>query len=222
MSPHSYDVEDRQGPSPSKGLVMRMSLRVLVLAVVASALIAVRAQAQEKKPKTQEEMFARIAQALPEKAPAQPKAKRKVLVFSKTSGFRHSSIPVGTKTIAMMGDKTGAFVAVLTEDESYFEPEKLKVFDAVLMLNTTGYKDNSIEPLCPAFKKDDAEGERRAREREEVLKRSLVEFVSGGKGLMGIHAATDTYKAWKEFNTIMGGAFESHPWGAGSKVTVKV
>ena len=31
----------------------------------------------------------------------------------------------------MVGDKTGAYTAFHTEDESYFEPEKLKTFDAV-------------------------------------------------------------------------------------------
>jgi type 1 glutamine amidotransferase len=53
---------------------------------------------------------------------------------------------------------------------------------------------------------------REAREREERLKQSLVDFVRAGKGLAGIHAATDTYKNWKEYNDMMGGAFMSHPW----------
>jgi type 1 glutamine amidotransferase len=75
------------------------------------------------------------------------------------------------------------------------------MFDAVLMLNTTG------EPLRP--KADDKDA---ALRREEELKKSLVDFVSSGKGLIGVHSATDTYKGWKEYNQMMGGAFDGHPW----------
>ena len=75
---------------------------------------------------------------LPDKAPAAPKQARKILIFSKTAGFRHGSIPIGARAIAMMGEKTGAYTTLHTEDESIFAPEKLNVFDAVFMLNTTG------------------------------------------------------------------------------------
>ncbi len=39
-----------------------------------------------------------------------------------------------------------------------------------------------------------------------------MDFVRGGKGLAGIHAATDTYHRWKEFTDMMGGTFAGHPW----------
>jgi type 1 glutamine amidotransferase len=150
----------------------------------------------------------RITRALPEAAPARPRARRKLLVYTRTLGFRHPSIPVGVQAITLMGDRTGAYLAYHTEDESVFEPEKLKAFDAVLMLNTTGD--------CLRPRGDDAE---EARKREEVLKKSLVDFVAGGKGLAGIHAATDTYHGWKEYNRMMGGVFAGHPWT--KKVPVK-
>ena len=78
-----------------------------------------------------------IEKALPEKGPAQPKAKRNILIYSRTAGFRHGSIGIGIKAFTMMGEKT-AYLAVATEDPSFFAPEKLSKFDAVLMLNTTG------------------------------------------------------------------------------------
>ncbi len=153
-------------------------------------------------------MIEKITQALPDKAPAQPKQPRKILLFSKTAGFRHSSIPIGIKTITMMGDKTGAFTVLATEDESFFEPEKLKAFDAVFMLNTT------LDCLRP---KDAKKGEVNAR--EEMLKKSFEDFVKGGKGLIGVHAATDTYHDWKDYNVMMGGCFDGHPWH--QKVPIK-
>ena len=153
------------------------------------------------KPADPARFLDRITKALPDAAPARPQAKRKLLVYTRTAGFRHPSIPVGVKAITMMGDKTGAYLTHHTEDESVFEPEKLKTFDAVLMLNTTGD--------CLRPKGDNKE---EAQKREELLKKSLVDFVAGGKGLCGVHAATDTYHNWKEYKQMMGGTFDGHPW----------
>ena len=151
----------------------------------------------------------KVEKALPEEAPAKPKAKRHLLIFSRTAGFRHSSIELGTRAITLLGDKTGAYTAFATEDESYFEPEKLAKFDAVFMLNTTE----------DCFKSKAGTKEEQSK-REEMLKASMAEFVKSGKGLIGIHSATDTYKGWKEYNQMMGGAFVSHPWH--KKVPVKL
>jgi HEAT repeat protein/type 1 glutamine amidotransferase len=80
-----------------------------------------------------------------------------------------------------------------------FAPESLAQFDAVCMLSSTG----------ELF--DDAK-----------LKQSLVDFVKGGKGLVGIHAATDCFYKWTEYGDMMGGYFDGHPWGAGDTVTCKL
>jgi len=154
--------------------------------------------------------LAKVEAALPDKAPATPKAARNILIYSRTAGFRHSSITIGTRAITLMGDKTKAYTAFATEDESYFEPEKLAKFDAVFMLNTTG---NCLRPKAGDKAAQDA--------REEELKKSLESFVASGKGLIGVHSATDTYGGWKAYNKMMGGAFDGHPWNAGGKVGVQ-
>jgi len=186
---------------------MRLLQQCVWLLVIAVLVAATRGSAQEKfleKKYLEKQFLDKVSEALPDKAPVQPKQPRRILIFSKTTTFWHDSIPIGVKAITMMGDKTGAYTALATEDESMFEPEKLKAFDAVLMLNTTG------EPLRP--KNGD-------KEREEMLKKSLVNFVAGGKGLIGTHSGTDTYRGWKEYNEMMGGAFISHPWH--QKVPIK-
>jgi type 1 glutamine amidotransferase len=180
------------------------------LAAFAAALVVVvdsPVSAQKQPP------VEKITQALPDKAPAQPKQPRKVLIFSKTNGFRHGSIATGARTIILMGDKTGAYTAHHTEDESFFEPEKLRTFDAVFMLNTTG------DCFRPKALPGDPREKEAALAREEMLKKSLVDFVSGGKGLIGVHSATDTYHRWKEYNQMMGGTFAGHPWH--TKVPIK-
>jgi type 1 glutamine amidotransferase len=159
----------------------------------------------------------KIEAALPDKAPAMPKASRKVLIYSRTNGFRHSSIPVGAAALTLLGEKTGAYTAVHTEDDSYFEPNKLKEFNAVIMLNTTGQVFRPADKNMPK----DAKAREAVLEREGMLKQSLIDFVKRGGGLAGMHAATDTYHNWGEYNRMMGGAFIKHPWGSGEKVSVK-
>jgi len=167
------------------------------------------------------EQLAKIQEALPAAAIATPAKDRQLLVFSRTRGFRHSSIPVGQQMVKQLGEKTGAFTATLTEDVAFFEPEKLQEFDAVLMLNTTGpvfsedhgqWKDNPAREEL--IKADDARAER--------LIKSLHNFVENGGGLAGIHSATDTLGEDPRYFNMIGGTFNAHPWNAGDTVTVKV
>lgn len=173
-------------------------------ACLAAAIAIVLGQDTPSKFAVSQENIAKIDAALPEKTPAPVGRKHEILVFTRTEGFRHSSIPVGLEAMKRLGGKTGLFQVTHTEDPAAFEKESLSKFDAVLMLNTTGDVFRSAGP-----------------EKEEVYKRNLVEFVKSGKGLIGIHSATDTYRDWREYNDMMGGAFVSHPWGAGDTVRVR-
>jgi type 1 glutamine amidotransferase len=187
--------------------MFRLMLPVAV-AVTVSACAAGQDSVKEEaaKFKIKPDVLQKIKAALPDKAPATPKKPRKVLIFSKTNGFRHGSIPVGAAALTLMGQKTGAYTAVHSEDDSMFEPDKLKEFDAVIMLNTTG------DVFRPAKLPNDPAAKKAALEREERLKGSLVDFVKSGKGLAGMHSATDTYHRWGEYNKMMGGTFAGHPW----------
>jgi hypothetical protein len=145
--------------------------------------------------KVKEADIAKIKAALPKEAPAKPKKARKVLIYSRTAGFRHGSIAIGAKSLTMLGEATGAYTATHTEDPAFFDADKLKEFDGIIMLNTTG----------PCLRGG-------GKELEETRKKNLVDFVKSGKGLAGTHSATDTYRKWKEYNDMMGGAFAGHPW----------
>jgi type 1 glutamine amidotransferase len=147
-----------------------------------------------------EEAISKIQEALPDAAPASPAKDRHVLIYSRTLGFRHGSIPVGVKALQMLGEKTGAYTSVCTEDPTAFDD--LTSFDAILLVNTTGD--------CLAPQKDDLSDEQKAalERRKENLRRFVVE----GKGLVGSHAATDCFYSWKEFGDMMGGYFTGHPW----------
>jgi len=188
---------------------------VLAIGIGSLALMgaAPRSAAADKASPTPEEID-KITQAVPQKATAKPAQPRKLLVFTLTRGFKHSSVPVAAKALEILGQKTGAFETVISDDIAMFEPAKLRQFDAVCMDNTTG------DLFAPAdLKKLPPDEQKAARQRSDDLRKSLVDFVSGGKGLAGIHAATDCFYQWPEYGQMMGGYFNGHPWG---KVIVKV
>jgi type 1 glutamine amidotransferase len=191
-----------------------MNAAAIVLLFVCSTLT----PAQENRQRPNADDLKKIEAALPTEASAKPKKGRKLLIFTKATGFVHSSIPVGAKAFELMGQKTGAWSAVVSDDPESFAPEKLKDVDAVLFMSTTGelfVKDNKHAQLLRDASKPLPAEAQRAKE----LRDSLLAFVRGGGGIMGVHAATDSSYQWKEYGEMMGGYFNGHPWG---KITLHI
>ncbi|MEM1085078.1 MAG: ThuA domain-containing protein [Verrucomicrobiota bacterium] len=179
---------------------MKASLLFPLLVLTATFLLVAAGVKKEQPPAGAKE---KIGEALPADAFAKPKQPRKLLVFARTAGFRHASIPTGKVAMVEMGEKTGAFEAVISDDLANFEPGTIDQFDAILFLNTTQN----------VFK---------GAEDEKRLQDSLMKFIKGGKGFVGIHAATDTLYNWPEYGEMMNGYFNGHPWNAGTRVHIKV
>ena len=132
-----------------------------------------RPQNQVPKP---EDVAAMMA-ALPDKAPARPAKPRKVLVLCKANGYVHSSIPLAARTVEELGKKTGAWSTTITYDPASITADNLKQYDLLFLDSTTGaFLDDPNDPAVTAARKQ-----------------ALLDFVRGGKGLAGIHAATDSY-----------------------------
>jgi type 1 glutamine amidotransferase len=160
-----------------------------------------------------------IAKALPSEAPARPAKDRKILVFSKTAGFRHASIPTGKLALTELGRKTGAFEAIVSDDLANFEIDALRKFDAVVFLNT------SLDPFSPSeaeLKGMSASQRKEAESLSTRARENLMKFIKAGSGFVGIHAATDTFYNWPEYGEMIGGYFDGHPWHAGQQVSIKV
>ncbi|MEI9921740.1 MAG: ThuA domain-containing protein [Bacteroidota bacterium] len=112
--------------------------------------------------------------------------KPKVLVFSKTKGFRHQSINVGKPAIQKLGTENG-FDVDTTENATAFTEDNLKKYSAVVFLSTTG----DVLDL----------------QQQNALKR----FIQAGGGYVGVHAAADTEYDWWWYNKLVGAWFKSHP-----------
>lgn len=182
----------------------------------AALLIVAQNPAGERPPA---EAMAKITAALPEKPYAAPKEPRRLLIFSRTNGFRHASIATGKLAFTELGRKTGAFEAVVSDELDNFDADKLATFDAVCFLSTTG------SPLMPSkgeYDKMSAEDQELARKTAEQRKANLMSFIKGGGGFIGIHSATDTFYDWAEYGRMINGYFDGHPWNAGTDVSIKV
>lgn len=111
---------------------------------------------------------------------------KRVLVFSKTKGWKHTSIPFGVKAIQQFGT-THNFSVDTTTDSKYFTDDSLKNYDAVVFNCTTG---NVLDA-----------NEQSAFER----------YIQAGGGFVGIHSAADTEYDWPWYGQLVGAWFESHP-----------
>ena len=111
---------------------------------------------------------------------------KKVLIFSKTAKFHHQSIPVGIKAIIKLGEENG-FQTDTTTNGKNFTKENLKQYAAVVFLSTTGDVLN------------------------EEQQQAFEQYIKGGGGFMGIHAATDCEYDWAWYGNLVGAYFSSHP-----------
>lgn len=161
----------------------------------------------------------KIAEAIPSEAYAKAQKPRKLLVFSRTNGFRHGSIVTGKLALSEIGKTTGAFEAIISDDLAMFEEDKIGQFDAICFLSTT---QNAFAPFKAEMKKMSEEEKVGAKERELRLKDNLMAYIKGGGGFVGIHAATDTFYEWREYGDMMNGYFDGHPWMAGTQVSLYV
>jgi hypothetical protein len=105
---------------------------------------------------------------------------------------------------------------VITDDPGFFEPEKLRAFDAVVMNNTVNQSVFLTADEQKRLKAKDAA----VQGKWERLKKSLSDFVTGGRGVVAFHGGADCGGMWPEYVEMIGGHFAGHPWSA--KVVCRV
>ncbi|WP_291416806.1 ThuA domain-containing protein [Actinophytocola sp.] len=120
----------------------------------------------------------------------------KALVFSKTTGFRHDSIPDGIAAIQQLGQDHD-FAVDATEDSTLFTDDNLAQYNVVIFLSTTG------DPLGAQSEKD-----------------AFQRYIEHGGGFVGVHAAADSSYDWEWYGGLVGAYFKQHP--AIQQATVKV
>ncbi|GAB3426449.1 hypothetical protein GCM10027569_65790 [Flindersiella endophytica] len=110
----------------------------------------------------------------------------RILVFSKTTGYRHQSIEAGIATVRELGKEHG-FGVDATEDASVFAADNLRDYTALLFLSNSG---------------DIFEDEQRA---------AFEAYIRGGGGYVGVHGASTTEYGWPFYGEVVGARFDHHP-----------
>lgn len=173
------------------------NLKVLPFCVIVALLSLNSLNAQETweekaaarlKPLTEVEKRA-IYEAQPRSPSAKRLNERKILVLWRSEGFIHTSIPWANYALEQMGSKTRAFTTDFSDDYSVFTSKNLEQYDAIVFNNTTHLK-------FP----------------EAAMRAAILDFINNGKGVVGIHAASDNFYEWPAGAAMMGGQFCGHPW----------
>jgi len=173
-----------------------------------------------------EEALAKIRAAAPAAATAKPAKPRKVLVFTesardldngqKNQGMKfvpHPSAPHCALAVALMGEKTGAYVATVSSDPKVFSADGLKDYDAIVLANV--YLESKLYRVPTDLKPED-------KPTYEARQKALLDFVSSGKGIVGVHNAACTALGWPEYNQMIGGTHGGHAWLSPQSVPIKL
>ncbi|GAA2256258.1 ThuA domain-containing protein [Streptomyces amakusaensis] len=111
---------------------------------------------------------------------------KRVLVFSKTAGYRHDSIPTGITALKELG-RTSNITVDSTETAGQFTTSNLARYDAVVFLSTTGNVLNAAQ------------------------QQAFENYITTGGAYLGVHAAADTEYDWPFYGELVGAYFSSHP-----------
>lgn len=200
----------------------------LSFAAAAAALASLSADAQVKMKYSPDPVFdqnriSALHNGAPSKLAAAPKKPRKILIFSRTSGFRHYGGIVAAKEVFKhMGEKLGGWETVVSDDINEFTPENLKKYDAVILNNPTAACFGPSNMEIDKMPKEEAKA---AIEKSKQYCKNLVEYVKNGGGVLGLHSAPDSYnydniRCW-EYTDMLGGDFVGHPWNYGGWIGVE-
>ncbi|MET8252981.1 ThuA domain-containing protein [Micromonospora sp. NPDC005197] len=184
--------------SRSRRTRLPLTATLLSLALASTTLLGSPAQAAPaaaQVPPRDAQAAAPVTQVVPKAPKAAAADPYSVLVFSKTAGFRHDSIPTGIAAIQQLGAANG-FTVDTTEDGASFNDANLAKYKAVIWLSTTG---------------DVLDADQQA---------AFERYVRAGGGYAGVHAASDTEYSWAWYGDLVGAYFANHPQN--QQATVKV
>jgi len=122
----------------------------------------------------------------------------RVLMLTATRGFRHDSIGAAREVMSAMAASSGTFTVTATEDVSSITATTLGGYDVIFFALTTGELE-----FTP------------------VQRTAILNFVSSGKGFLGVHSATDTLYEWSDYGRLVGAYFKEHPWTQPATVIVE-
>ncbi len=154
----------------------------------------------------------KIREAAPEKATVSPKQPRRVLIWNtpymEKSPHKGYTIPQGAFAMKVLGEKTGVFTGVISDDQTLLLPENLKQFDAIVMNNSCGPWTTPTDEAMPRFARFGTDKSKITA----LLQKSFLNWVRSGHGVVAYHYAIGAGRHWPELNELLGASCGGHPW----------
>jgi len=167
-----------------------------------------------------EQQAKRIADAVPQKARVAPREPRRVLIwntpFMDNCPHKGYCVPQAQHAMKLLGEKTGAFEPVVSDDVAMYLPENLKRFDAIIFNNSNGKWIRPTKKDMDKFKEYGSDQDAV----EKLLRRSLLDWVAQGGGIVAYHHAVGGNTHWDEFQDLLGMRYWGHPWN--EKVAIRL
>ena len=136
--------------------------------------------------------------------------KKKVLIFSLHTGFKHWTIPHTERVMALIAENPAGFEVKTSKDIGEFEAENLKNYDAVILNNNCSEGDRR-NLFWDVLKKRPGWSEQQKLDKSKELEENLLAYVRNGHGLMVLHGAIVMQNKSPEFGKMIGGSFDYHP-----------
>jgi type 1 glutamine amidotransferase len=154
-----------------------------------------------------------IREAAPQQSRVAPKQPRRVLIWNtpyKDTPHRGFTIPQGAFAMKTLGEKTGAFEGVISDDQTLLLPENLQQFDAIVMNNSSG---PWTTPTDEAMKKFVELGQGDDKQQiQETLRKSFFDWLASGRGMVAYHYSIGACRDWPELKNVFGAMVAGHPW----------
>ena len=111
----------------------------------------------------------------------------RILYFTHSAGYRHDVIPTSQDVLQRIG-ATADFQITMSEDVAVFTTENLLRYGGIMFFTTGELPMSNAQRMA------------------------FTDFIRAGGGFLGVHSATDTFYQWPEYQKIIGGYFDQHPW----------
>jgi type 1 glutamine amidotransferase len=157
-----------------------------------------------------DEWLAKIEKIVPTEPTVKNVGKKKILVFSKATGFYHWTIPHNIEMLKILAKKTSAFEVHVGYDIGNFDKKNLKKYDAIV-LNNPNPKGPERDLFSDLLKANTSLNDQEIAMEAPKYERNLIDYVSKGGGLMILHGGIVVQNNSAEFSKMTGGSFDYHP-----------
>ncbi|WP_242205281.1 ThuA domain-containing protein [Aestuariivivens insulae] len=156
------------------------------------------------------EWISKIERLAPSEPSVKDVSKKRILVFSKATGFKHWTIPHNLEMLKILAKKSNIFEVYIGYDIENFSKESLKKYDAVI-LNNSNPESPKRDLFWDLLKLNSSLSDEDIAKEAKKYENNLLEYVKKGGGLMLLHGAIVVQNNSPEFSNMTGGSFDYHP-----------